>query len=651
MGPQFYDNLVKRVDYLYKVIGCINGDCSDFNEIESVVMNGRNIEIQTSKDLFAADVDYLFRVEDIAARNTLPGGFQNKIRHSIVFVENTTGDPGNPQPNAYVYNIQDDSWTPLVSIPGGNNQTRLVSGNLFWDSGLTFTTTPNLSYLISGALYELVASQSVTLDAADPTNPRIDVIVLDKNGVLGKVTGVATPNPQRPVVDEALLLPVTFVTVAANATAPGQVKNILLYEQGIQTPDEANYSVNGVPRIIPVVDIGGDNHIHFDNAQNGDHIDLVFTPITLADFNIVLFSLRNIIPQPPADFDLTFAFMIGVDTIHTVDVFQYIDRNITDEQHLALSFQELGLDVYDPAQAIDTLRIVVKNSSGVPTQLFLDSIILQENGIQGPDPSITQHNQLQGIQGGVPGEHYHFSQQEWLDLKELIYQPPTLSLTPATIGSELEVGDNLVITNSLITITIGNEANVLNNQIILSGTTTDGTITPIPNNFLINKTVQGTARGWTTLATGSIQRDDNNITISDTVRALFEYAVAYFAFPQSEGDIIDPGDITDQDLIDIMNGTYSYIGTAPIIKRSLKSDKNFGNVTLTPVAGGLSTIVVIHPVSYGTAVLASKFSPDSPFNPVTIRDFTYTNNGLTTAYRLVAGTSDQIGAEYDANIT
>jgi hypothetical protein len=102
---------------------------------------------------------------------------------------------------------------------GTDISTRLLSGgNVDWETGFTFRVSSAI-YTINGILYSS-AEQTIVLDAANGANPRIDVIALDTNGTVIKLTGVAAGAPAKPDVDPSLYLELTFVTVPTAATAP-----------------------------------------------------------------------------------------------------------------------------------------------------------------------------------------------------------------------------------------------------------------------------------------------------------------------------------------------------------------------------------------------------------------------------------------------
>lgn len=99
---------------------------------------------------------------------------------------------------------------------------RISGGFVTWTSGFNFNVTP-AAYYIEGDLYDtLDAPTSVTLDASDPTYPRIDVIAVDVNEDLIVLKGTATSNvPVKPVIDPATQVELTYVLIPAGSTEPG----------------------------------------------------------------------------------------------------------------------------------------------------------------------------------------------------------------------------------------------------------------------------------------------------------------------------------------------------------------------------------------------------------------------------------------------
>ena len=128
-----------------------------------------------------------------------------------------------------VYDSAEAKWYPLLSFANQNGV--ITGGQVTWISGLTFYVSP-ASYVINGVLYNS-AGGNITLNAADPTSPRIDLIALDSTGAI-KITGTPAPDPQKPQVEPSVQLELTSVLVNAGATTPGNVSRIMIYDENIE---------------------------------------------------------------------------------------------------------------------------------------------------------------------------------------------------------------------------------------------------------------------------------------------------------------------------------------------------------------------------------------------------------------------------------
>jgi hypothetical protein len=114
----------------------------------------------------------------------------------------------------------------------------IVSGCTPSISGLTVTVGAGVVHLADGTRKEIAAT-NVTLDSADSTNPRIDLVYINADGVVAKITGTASASPSAPTLPTGGIS-VCNVTVAAGATT-GTVNRV----QTI-APNLANYGIVNV---------------------------------------------------------------------------------------------------------------------------------------------------------------------------------------------------------------------------------------------------------------------------------------------------------------------------------------------------------------------------------------------------------------------
>jgi len=136
---------------------------------------------------------------------------------------------------------------PPVQPPGGTATTagNFVStgGFVIWQTGLTFLVSAT-TYVIQNTEYTSI-QQSITLDAANGSNPRIDVIGLDTSGTVFKVTGTAAASPSEPNVDPITQLQLAFVTIATGATTPTGISNTSIYAEALGSAAEWDWTVSG----------------------------------------------------------------------------------------------------------------------------------------------------------------------------------------------------------------------------------------------------------------------------------------------------------------------------------------------------------------------------------------------------------------------
>lgn len=127
-----------------------------------------------------------------------------------------------------------NNWTFIGPIT-----STVAPGNHLWSgcgvqyvSGLTFTVGA-CSYQIGITTYNSPTT-SVTLAAADVTNPRIDLIGVDVTGAVFSVTGTPAASPAEPAVDPSTQIPIIFVTIPANATTPSGISTTTIYDENTE---------------------------------------------------------------------------------------------------------------------------------------------------------------------------------------------------------------------------------------------------------------------------------------------------------------------------------------------------------------------------------------------------------------------------------
>lgn len=130
--------------------------------------------------------------------------------------------PAGSQTNAL--GAEDRPWEEVHAnrYPGINEYLAestgygIVSGCEPSISGLTVKVVAGVIHLADGTRKE-IEQTSITLDNADPTNPRIDLVYIDSTGAVAKITGTAAASPSVPAVPTGGIS-VCNVSVAAGAS-------------------------------------------------------------------------------------------------------------------------------------------------------------------------------------------------------------------------------------------------------------------------------------------------------------------------------------------------------------------------------------------------------------------------------------------------
>lgn len=144
------------------------------------------------------------------------------------------------------------------------------------------------SYYIDSILYSAGSGQ-ITLDTADPTNPRLDVIAMDSTGPI-KISGTAAANPVKPTVNVMSQLEITTVLVNAGATTPA-ITDTTVYKENTEwtgASNNGNVTFNNTSNPFAgtyCVNSGSFNNTHYIRFTAG-------STYSVGDFGLLKFYLR-----------------------------------------------------------------------------------------------------------------------------------------------------------------------------------------------------------------------------------------------------------------------------------------------------------------------------------------------------------------------
>jgi hypothetical protein len=300
--------------------------------------------------------------------------------------------PDNQFPIDYLYYSIGSSEFFITDIPKADG---VVSGGIVsWLTGLQFQLSPT-AYYINGTLYT-IASDTVTLDAADATYDRFDILVVDINQDFTFVKGTASSDPLKPTPDVLTQIELTSIYIPALATEPDPLPiDEFIYSE--YDSEEWTASASGVA-VIWDYDISPYNGTYCANAgllTNGDYFLFEYGSSQLDRANYETFilnlKLKATIPNTANRFVLEFlSDGVPVTNQYTLS----FDRTSTAWQNIGVSIS--ALTWYD--DAFNQVRLTwLRTGGGSYDGIYLDYIKLEINIEQ---PVIQQSIELMGDVNG-----------------------------------------------------------------------------------------------------------------------------------------------------------------------------------------------------------------------------------------------------------
>jgi hypothetical protein len=301
-----------------------------------------------------------------------------------------------------VVNESDLQLIPLTQV----QENGLISG------GIVQWTGNGYEFNISSAIYRIGGNNFAspasikTLATPDATNDRIDVFAVDVNNEVVVITGTPASTPIKPQVNPATQLELTSVIVTAASTTPTLTDEVVYDENTEWTGTSsgtgtANFASTTSP-------YQGTVSIETTNIQDGFTIvldngsDFDLGTVQTFGFQIKLKAAM------PAGQNILFSLLDASNNPIAKPITIQIDKGITTYQFSGLILSSLGL----LTNLVRKVRFGFLRTGGSPTfaGYFLD-IVKFEGGIN-PPVNISNHNSLNGLQGGNATERYHLTKDK-----------------------------------------------------------------------------------------------------------------------------------------------------------------------------------------------------------------------------------------------
>ena len=284
--------------------------------------------------------------------------------------------------------------TRLELTPSGL-ENGLISGSVVWLSGLTYEVS-DLEVVIGGTYY-MIDGDTVTLDAADADDSRIDIITVNvRPTVRNRIQvrkGVGSATPAKPIIpDSSLELELTFAQIGAEATEPIGVSSSLVYDEHAGSPTEWSVAKSIFGQSIQLDNTEhpntGTRAIRLHNAVNNARI--VFstgTPRLLKDISSLHFYIRLSTPTAKR-----------VDGA-SINIYLY-SSHPTRIGAVRLTDGAYGLNtrLFDVYQSIVIPVNDFIRSTRIPLEVYsFDEIVFEQSGLLSQEVFIDTFNLVEGV--------------------------------------------------------------------------------------------------------------------------------------------------------------------------------------------------------------------------------------------------------------
>ena len=249
----------------------------------------------------------------------------------------------------------------------GNLPNFIVKGYqvFYTGTGLDYIVTPGEA-MIDNNLVSKLTQTALSLSAADPTNPRIDVFAVGSTGTPVVVAGTAAASPSEPSVDPETQVRLTFAQVNAAATTPAGVSTEVIYTENAGTPTEwaaasnnATINVNSTSSPITATKSIEATLALTTHKFTGTRL----TSESLAGVDLLAFKLKSKALWPTVKMLQLYFLLNGVKKSVEVTVkdgyWGFNSSNITDAQVIAIPAYQFSIPA---GQLIDQFSIEVRGS-------------------------------------------------------------------------------------------------------------------------------------------------------------------------------------------------------------------------------------------------------------------------------------------------
>lgn len=332
----------------------------------------------------------LFGLSTIVTEDTLTvdhsggGTLADPLRSDVII-----GDIDNTAPNLVVWSGTELKQRELSTIIG--NDAIVYGGRVTWTGVGFIYDIEETGYYLNG-IYYVAPANTVTLDPADPSCPRLDTFIVDTSATSSALTGDPSCDvPTEYPLDIGTQLRLDVALVLAGTTEPVLGTECLYLDNAEWTSFSSTVRIDVNSTTNPC---SGTKSIKAVNVVTNDYFTLTNSSTLIpAAYNQLSFSINS--TGAWGNKKLSFRWYNGATPVGNPVTFSHNSYGFSSSstgfcQSIVIPMTDFGLNLVTLA---DNLRVTVTNSSG-SFSWFMDTICITANMVGTPPVNLLFNNGL-----------------------------------------------------------------------------------------------------------------------------------------------------------------------------------------------------------------------------------------------------------------
>lgn len=284
-------------------------------------------------------------------------------------------------PNTNLPSFSADGSTPTPII---TSQDPTVVNGLYTGGGVVWTGT-GLNFVVSPATYGIAGVQyasaltSLTLSAADPGDPRFDLVVVDDTGVVDVIIGTPAANPAVPAYDPTsqIPLPGSPILINAGALIPGNVTQTAIYLENTEWTCAEVSPIGTINLASTNNPYQGTVDIEATAVRRNDYFECTAaSPVALPSYAILAFYLRSKATWA-SQRSLVLSWYLSTAQVGNSVTLNNGAFGFVSSQTSAYQQMVAATSLFGAVGNVDRFRVTVAGGGSSTIGFYIDNIVLQ----------------------------------------------------------------------------------------------------------------------------------------------------------------------------------------------------------------------------------------------------------------------------------